>query len=178
MAFWRKRNRAVERATAEVMRPLPVRWALMLGLFAITGALWWNHFDHRLNDIKAESAFWDETGTWSAADRRSLALRARAFRQHWGLDVAAHVRSGPLQLPRLKEGVLFIGMAPQRGEAMLIVPGLASTALKAEGARQGRDMRLALEEDLGLCLRDTPSKDCLLRTLDSLDALFASHGEH
>lgn len=156
------------------MRPLPLRWALMLVLFAITGVLWWNHFDRRLNDIKAESAFWDETGTWSAADRRTLALRARAFRQRWGVDVAAHVRSGPLELPHLKEGTLFIGMAPQRGEAMLIVPGLASNALKAEGARQERDMRLALEESLGQCLRDTPPKDCLLRTLDSLDTLFSS----
>lgn len=174
MSFWRKRSKAVDRAAAEVMRPLAIRWALMLGLFAITGVLWWNHFDHRLNDIKAESAFWDETGTWSADDRRALAMRARAFRQQWGVDVAAHVRSGPLELPHLKQGVLFIGMAPQRGEAMLIVPGLAANALKAEGARQGRNMRLAMEEDLGLCLRNTPPRDCLIRTLDRLDALFSS----
>ena len=35
-------------------------------------------------------------------------------------------------------------------------------------------MRLALEDDLALCLRDTPAKDCLLRTLDALDALFSA----
>ena len=65
-------------------------------------------------------------------------------------------------------------MAPERGEALLVLPGLASNALKAEGARRGRDMRLALEDDLALCLRDTPAKDCLLRTLDALDALFSA----
>lgn len=178
MALWRKRNRAADRAAAEVMRPLPVRWALMLALFAIAGVLWWNHFERRLEDIRAESAFWDETGAWSAADRRTLALRARAFRQRWGLNVSAHVRSGPLELPRLKDGVLFMGMAPQRGEAMLIVPGLASSALRAESARQGRNIHLALKEDLELCLRNTPPKDCALRTLDRLDELFASSAGH
>ncbi len=174
MALWTKRNRAVERAAAEVMRPLPVRWGLMLGLFVIMGVVWWQHFDRRMDDIRAESAFWDETGAWSSADRRALALRARAFHEHWGVDVAAHVRNGPLELPHLKGSVLFIGMAPERGEALLVLPGLASNALKAEGARRGRDMRLALEDDLALCLRDAPAKDCLLRTLDALDALFSA----
>ena len=47
MALWTKRNRAVERAAAEVMRPLPVRWGLMLGLFVIMGVVWWQHFDRR-----------------------------------------------------------------------------------------------------------------------------------
>ncbi len=174
MALWTKHNRAVERAAAEVMRPLPVRWTLMLGLFVIMGGAWWQHFDRRMDDIRAESAFWDETGVWSAADRRALALRARAFRERWGVDVAAHVRNGPLELPHLKGTSLFIGMAPERGEALLVVPGLASNALKAEGTRQGRDIRLALEDDLALCLRDTPAKDCLVRTLDALDALFSA----
>lgn len=164
----------MERAAAEVMRPLPVRWALMLGLFVVMGALWWHHFERRMDDIRAESAFWDETGSWSAADRRALALRARAFRERWGVDVAAHVRKGPLELPHFKGNVLFIGMAPERGEAMLVTPGLAANALKAEGIRQGRDMRLALEDDLALCLRDAPARDCALRTLDALDLLFSA----
>ena len=62
MALWTKRNRAVERAAAEVMRPLPVRWGLMLGLFVIMGVVWWRHFVRRMEDIRAENAFWEETG--------------------------------------------------------------------------------------------------------------------
>lgn len=173
MALWKKRNRAAERAAAEVMRPLPVRWALMLGLFVVMGVVWWQHFDRRLDDIRAESVFWDETGTWSAADRRGMAMRARAFRERWGVDVAARVSDGPLALPELRGPSLFIGMAPDRGEAMLVVSGLASNALKAESSRQGRDMRLALEDDLALCLREAPAKACVFRTLDALDALFS-----
>lgn len=174
MVLGKKHNRTAERAAAEAMRPLPVRWALMLGLFVLMGVVWWQHFDRRLDDIRAESAFWDETGTWSAGDRRAMAARVRAFRERWGMDVVAHVRRGPLELPDLRGATLFLGMAPDRGEAMLVAPGLASNALKAESARQGRDMRLALEDDLALCLRQAPAKACLIRTLNALDALFSA----
>lgn len=154
------------------MRPLPVRWALTLALFVCIGALWWRHFDDRMRAIEAQTAFWDETGTWSDGDRRDLARRARLFREQWGVRLLAHVRSGPLELPELSRTTLFIGMAPERGEAVLVVPGLAAGALKAESARRGHDVRLELEHNLALCVRSRPAKDCLTQTLDSLNILF------
>lgn len=168
----KRRNREADRAAEEVMRPLPVRWALMLGLFVLIGALWWRHFDDRLRLIEARTTFWDETGAWTDDDRRDLARRARLFREQWGMRLLAHVRTGPLELPELSGTTLFIGIAPERGEAVLIVPGLAAGALKAESARQGRDVRLELERNLALCVRDRPAKDCLMQTLDSLNTLF------
>ena len=175
--LWRKRSaseREADRAAAEVMRPLPLRWALMLGLFLLMGALWWQHFDKRLQDIEAESSFWDESKTWSRSDRRELAAAARQFREHWGIQVIGHVRTGPLELPELKGSVLFLGVAPARDEALLVVQGLAARTLKAESARRGYDVRLELEGNLARCVQNTPSKDCLLQTMDALNVLFTS----
>lgn len=167
----RRRNREVERAAAEVMRPAWLRALLMILLFGAMVALYWRHFDDRLADIQARSAFFDETGAWTAADKRALARRAVLFREQWGIRLSAHARDAAPLLPRLSGTTLFVGLNPAGGEAVIILPALAARALREESAGRGKDVRLELEEQLGRCLKREPSADCLLKTLDELQTL-------
>lgn len=167
----RRRNKELDQAATSIMRPAWQRTLLMLVLLLVIGGVYWRHFDNRLASIQAESAFNDETGAWTDADKRSLARRANLFREHWGVTLMAHVSKEQPLLPKLTKTTLFIGMSPGRAEAVLVLPGLASHAVKTEGLKQGYDIRLALEQDLARCIQAEPAKDCLNRTLDDLQAL-------
>ena len=67
MLFFQKRNKEAEKIAREHQRPAWVRLPLMLFFFIILGALFSYHFERRLEQLEAESSFWDETDGVSAA---------------------------------------------------------------------------------------------------------------
>lgn len=177
MNFFHRRRKYTDADfdAAEAMRPGWLRAVLMLGLFIAMGLIYSRHFDNRLAAIQAQSSFWDETKTWSDDEKLRLARRVMVFHEQWGMRVTAHVRTGPLQLPKINKTTVFIGMHPESGQSMVVLPDLASRLLRAENARLGHDVRAGLEAALSQCLAVTPSAQCLGQTLDSLDNLLNGH---
>lgn len=178
MIFFRRRKYAeAHRDAEEVMRPGWLRALLMLGLFLAIGVTYSRHFDNRLAQVQAQSAFWDETKTWSDEDKVHLIRRVAIFQDQWGMRVNAHVRTSPLELPKLNKTTIFIGMRLPTGnpagnpEAMIVLPDVAMRLLRAENARLGHDTRVALEASLVQCLSNTPSAQCLAQTLEGLERL-------
>jgi len=169
MFFRRKQNREVVRAAAEVMRPVWLRSLLMAALVICVAALYWRHFDNRLADIQAKSAFVDEIGQWSDQDRRLLVRRAAECAEKWGFRLAVRMGSPVPSPSELGGSVLFLGLDPIERNVNIVLPALVSQFLRV-GHPDG-DVHTQLEQGLTLCLNTTPSVSCILSTLDELDRL-------
>lgn len=170
MLFFPRRNKEAEKIAREHMRPAWVRLPLLLIFFIALGALFSYHFERRLDYLEAKSSFWDETGGVSDAERTRLNERLRRFRGAWGIPVIAHVRKNDVLLPeKLNSNTLFIGVSPARGDAVILLPPLASRALKTGNTQP--DARRGLERELALCVHTEAVIPCLENTLNSLNKL-------
>ena len=169
MLFFQKRNKEAEKIAREHQRPAWVRLPLMLFFFIILGALFSYHFERRLEQLEAESSFWDETDGVSDTARSRLNEHIRRFRGAWGMPVIAHIRKDIVLLPeKIEANTLFIGVSPSRGDAVILLPPLVSRALKNDGTH---DARRVMEHELGLCARASNPVSCLEQTLDALDSM-------
>ena len=170
MFFLPRRNKEAEKIARAHMRPAWVRLPLMLIFFIGMGTLFSFHFERRLEFLESKSSFWDETGRVSDTEHSRLNRHIRRFRGAWGMPVIIHIRKDTVLLPeKMNPNTLFIGVSPTRGDAVILLPPLASRALKAGDAQPG--IRHGMERELGLCARDGNPVSCLENTLSQLDSV-------
>ncbi len=147
-------------------REKAVRTLLLIGLFVVCGFAFQAHFARRFADIEARHAFLDETGSVRPEERAVLDAAAAGLREGWGLRVLVHVRSGAVLAPKIGPDRLFVGVAPGRRQALVLLPPLVKRAVPA-GLEHELEMRL--DE----CALSRPAALCAAETLRALERVLA-----
>lgn len=165
--------KAASREAESAQRPGYIRWPLMIALvIVLINAYWWN-FEKRMTEIQAKTSFLDQSGQWTEPERKALSATAKYFRDQWGLKLLVHVVQPPLELPDISGSTLFIGLAPEKGQAIIVLPQLPSQALKVASHEAGYDLRARMERDLVICSQTSASSaPCVMQTLDALSDIF------
>ncbi len=143
-----------------------VRTLLLIGLFVICGFAFQAHFERRFTEIEARHAFLDEIGVVKPEERAVLDAAVARLREHWGLRVLVHVRAGAVLAPKLGPERLFVGVAPGRRQALVLLPPLVK---KAVPAGLDRDLELRLDE----CAALRPAALCVAEVLHTLERALA-----
>lgn len=126
-----------------------VRAVLLAAVFAaVVWAFSWN-FERRMVQLNA-GYIQDSGQVLGGAERRRLEELRGLLQQQVGLKLLIRVElgQGPVQLPSNAADTLFMGVNPQTGAALIVLPPLAKKVM-------GEGQRLLLEEDLSRCVAES-----------------------
>ncbi len=144
-----------------------LRALLLMGVFALTIAAYWWHFDRRMAEIAPPDGRYsvsDVDDVLTKAQEKHLYAWRSAFKDTWGIDLFVMVSKGALILPDFPGSTLFVGVGVEMNEALLVLPPLAKKAL-------GEGVRVTTEEALAQCVGATPPEAlniCLEKALQTL----------
>ncbi len=134
-----------------------VRMILLMGIFAMTASAFWWHFERRMTTLMPADgsyAIMNEDKLLQKEDIKKLAGWRDAFYDELGMKVMIMASAGELAVPTLNGPTLFVGVGLAHKQATIVFPPLARKAL-------GEGLRTATEEELALCLKNSPPGLCL-----------------
>ncbi len=141
-----------------------LRLLILMGIFAMTFAAFWWHFEKRMSIIAPPEGVYavvNEGDTMSKAELKTLYNWRDAFEEKWGIPVYLQLSLGELQVPKFSAGTLFVGIGLEHKQATIIFPSLVRKAL-------GEGLRTLAEDELRMCIKDNLAGACLDATMQSL----------